>query len=412
MKITKLDTVLVNAGLRNYLFVRLTTNTGLTGLGEASLEWQEKAVEALIHEWVADRVLGGDPFDVEALIGGLIRDQYQGGATIMTAISSVEIACWDLIGKACGQPVYRLLGGRVRDQLPSYANGWYGGARVPGDYAARARAVLERGYRALKFDPFGIAWKEMTPAQMDEAEQIVAAVRAAVGDGVALMIEVHGRLSPGCAIAMGQRLVQYSPEWYEEPVAPLALELLADVKLSLPFPVAAGERLAGSPGVMAHPGLPQIRTCAINAYGSSSHRLAYSTVHRVDRQRRRQRVSPQQPVEDRPRHEAAPSSTRQPFLPDADHRHTEPRQRNAVARDPVVGEMTPQFLAQRLALRRDRLMPVQPTPLGNQLECPAQAALGRLPLHHPDSPLRPAPVVRKAQEVETAGLGPSRGRRR
>jgi galactonate dehydratase len=243
MKIVKLDTVLTNAGLRNYLFVRLTTDTGLMGLGEASLEWQEQAVQTLIHEWVADRVLGADPFDIEALIGGLIRDQYQGGATVLTAISGVEIACWDLIGKACGQPVYRLLGGQARDRLPSYANGWYGGARAPSDYAALARAVVARGYGAMKFDPFGTAWKDLTLEQMAEAEHIVAAVREAVGPDVALMIEVHGRLSVGCAIAMGRRLAPYHPAWYEEPVAPLALELLAEVKHTLPFPIAAGERL-------------------------------------------------------------------------------------------------------------------------------------------------------------------------
>src|SRR5215472_1890455 len=99
MKITRLETYLTNAGLRNYLFVRLTTDTGLTGVGEASLEWQERTVETLLHEWVEDRVLGADPFDVEAVVGGPIRDQYQGGATVLTAISGVEIALWDLIGK-------------------------------------------------------------------------------------------------------------------------------------------------------------------------------------------------------------------------------------------------------------------------------------------------------------------------
>src|SRR5215469_3859662 len=157
MKINRFETFLANAGLRNYLFLRLTTNTGIWGIGEASLEWQEKTVETLCHEWVEGRVLGRDPFDIEALIGGMIRDQYQGGSTVMTAISGVEIACWDLIGKACGQPVYRLLGGRARDRLPSYANGWYGGAQSPADYAARARAVVDRGYGAMKFDAFGTA---------------------------------------------------------------------------------------------------------------------------------------------------------------------------------------------------------------------------------------------------------------
>lgn len=243
MKITRLETILTNAGLRNYLFVRLTTDNGLTGIGEASLEWQEKSVQTLIHEWVEDRVLGTNPFDVERLTSNLIRDQYQGGPTVLTAISGVEIACWDLIGKACGQPVYKLLGGQARDKLPAYANGWYGGAKTPADYAAKARDVVARGYRGMKFDPFGTAWKEMTQEQMDEAEQIVAAVREAVGDRIELMIEVHGRLSAACAVEMGRRLEWTRPAWYEEPVTPLDLEGLKIVNESLPFRMASGERL-------------------------------------------------------------------------------------------------------------------------------------------------------------------------
>jgi galactonate dehydratase len=243
MKIVRLETFLTNAGLRNYLFLRLTTDTGLTGLGEASLEWQEETVQTLVHEWVEERVLGADPFDVERLIGDLIRDQYQGGPTVLTAISGVEVACWDLIGKGCGQPVYKLLGGRARDRLPAYANGWYGGARTPREYAEKALEVVARGYRAMKFDPFGTAWKEMTGPQADEAEEIVRAVREAVGDDVGLMIEVHGRLSAACAIEMGRRLAPYHPAWYEEPVTPLDLDGLAAVKAALPFRVAAGERL-------------------------------------------------------------------------------------------------------------------------------------------------------------------------
>jgi galactonate dehydratase len=243
MKITHLETFLTNAGLRNYLFIRLTTDTGLTGIGEASLEWQEQTVETLIHEWVEDRVLGTDPFDIEAVGGGMIRDQYQGGSTVMTAISGVEIAMWDIIGKACGQPVYKLLGGRCRDRLPSYANGWYGGARTPEEYAERAKQAVAGGYSALKFDPFGTAWKEMSRHEMRDAENLVAAVREAVGPDVDLMIEVHGRLSVSCALEMGHRLEKYRPAWYEEPVIQHSLDLLKEVKENLPFRIAAGERL-------------------------------------------------------------------------------------------------------------------------------------------------------------------------
>jgi galactonate dehydratase len=244
MRITRFETFLANAGLRNYLFLRLTTDTGLTGLGEATLEWQEKTVQTLCHEWLERRILGRDPFDVEAVVVGLVRDQYQGGATVMTAISAAEIALWDLIGKACGRPVYQLLGGRCHDRLPAYANGWYGGASTPAEYAERAKGAAARGYRALKFDPFGTAWKDMTPDEADAALERVAAVRGAVGPRVDLMIEFHGRLSAGCALAVIRRLERFGPiAWCEEPVAPECLDLLAEVKRASPLPIAAGERL-------------------------------------------------------------------------------------------------------------------------------------------------------------------------
>ena len=243
MKITALETFLTNSGLRNYLFVRLTTESGLTGIGEATLEWQEKTVETLIHEWIEDRVLGTDPLDVEALTAALIRDQYQGGSTIMTAISGIEIACLDLVGKANALPVYKLLGGRRHEQIASYANGWYGGARTPGEYAHKATQAVRLGYRVLKFDPFGTAWKTLTPREADDAEALVAAVRSAAGDSTDIMIEVHGRLDVPTAVAMGRRLEPYRPRWYEEPVTPNSLDELLAVKRALRFPIAAGERL-------------------------------------------------------------------------------------------------------------------------------------------------------------------------
>jgi galactonate dehydratase len=243
MRITGLETFLVNAGIRNYLFVRLSTNEGITGIGEASRERQEKTVQTLIHEWAESRILGEDPFDVERVIGDMIRDQYQGGSTAMAAISGIEIACWDIVGKVCDLPIYKLLGGRCRDTLPAYANGWYGKAQAVDEFAAKAEEVVAKGYRALKFDPFGTAWKELSREEMDRAQAAVAAVRKTVGREVKIMVEVHGRLSVGCAVEMGRRLAKYAPAWYEEPVTPNSLELLKEVKEALPFPVAAGERL-------------------------------------------------------------------------------------------------------------------------------------------------------------------------
>lgn len=243
MKIARFETLMANAGLRNYLFIRLHTDNGLTGVGEATLEWQEKTVETLAHEWLHERVIGRDPFDVERLVGDLIRDQYQGGATALTAISAFEIALWDIIGKACGQPLYRLLGGRYHQRLPAYANGWYGGARTPAEYAERAREAVGRGYRGLKFDPFGVAWKELGDDEWDAALAIVATVREAVGARVRLYVEFHGRLSATSASAMIRALEPYQPAWCEEPVAPEAIELLAEVRQRATCPIAAGERL-------------------------------------------------------------------------------------------------------------------------------------------------------------------------
>lgn len=243
MKISNFETFLVNSGLRNYLFLRLTTSRGLTGIGEASLEWQEKTVETLLHEWVKERVLGQDPSEIERIIEGLIRDQYQGGSTIMTAISAVEIALWDILGKECGQPLYRLLGGRTKERLPAYANGWYGRCRTPEEYAAAAIGAVRRGYAGIKFDPFGVASRELSLAEMRTVEAVVEAVRRAVGEEVKIMIEAHGRLSAGAAVEMGRRLEKYHPAWYEEPVTPHSIDLLLGVRKSLPFPIAAGERL-------------------------------------------------------------------------------------------------------------------------------------------------------------------------
>lgn len=243
MKIKSLETRLANAGQRNYLFVILTTDTGLVGIGEATLEWQERAVEVLLNEWVASRIVGRDPFDIEDVVGGMIRDQYQGGSTVMTAISAAEIAMWDIIGKSTGQPIYRLIGGRARPELFAYANGWYGGCVTPEDFAARAREVKARGYRAMKFDPFATAWKRLESAEEERAIAIVAAVAEAVGPETGLMIEIHGRLGTTDAVRFIDRIDRPSIVWCEEPVAPESIELLREVKQRVRPPISSGERL-------------------------------------------------------------------------------------------------------------------------------------------------------------------------
>jgi galactonate dehydratase len=244
VKVATIETFLCNAGLRNYLFLRLRTDTGLTGIGEASLEWQEDTVRTLIHEFLEERyIIGANPYDIEDLVNRMVRDQYQGGSTIMTAISAVEIALWDIVGKACGQPVYNLLGGRCHERLRAYANGWYGGARTPEQYAGAAAECVRRGYNALKFDPFGTAWKVLGPRELKQVTALVEAVRRSVGEDMDLMIEGHGRFGVETALEVAHALEPYRPAWFEEPVAPESIELLAAVRSRTSIRIAAGERL-------------------------------------------------------------------------------------------------------------------------------------------------------------------------
>ena len=153
-----------------------------------------------------------------------------------SGLSAVEQALWDICGKATGQPVYNLLGGRCAPRLRVYANGW-GAAQSPSEVAERAAAVVARGFNALKFDPFPGPWRAfIDTGQEDEAVARVAAVREAVGPDVDILVEVHRRLAPVHAIRVAEALVPYRPFWFEEPVSCRDLDSLAEVreKVSLP----------------------------------------------------------------------------------------------------------------------------------------------------------------------------------
>ena len=243
MKISRLDKYFVNAGTRNWLFVKLTTDQGITGFGEGSLEWQERGVDALLDEFSESYVIGSNPFDIEDLFMRLYRGQYEGGAVPMTAISAIEIACWDLVGKITGQPIYNLLGGRVSFPLRAYANGWYGGDPRPGSIAQQAKEVIKRGYTALKFDPFGISWKELDNKELESSLARVAAVREAVGPKIDMLIEGHGRLSFSSALTFAREVESLKPFWFEEPIAPEGVEQLSELRSKIHFRIAAGERM-------------------------------------------------------------------------------------------------------------------------------------------------------------------------
>ena len=159
----------------------------------------------------------------------------------MCAVAAIEIACWDIVGKAAGQPIYNLWGGRCHDKLRAYANGWYRGPRTPESFHEKAKAVAARGYTALKFDPLGSAWRTLSRYDFDLARDIVAAVRDAVGPSVDLLIEAHSRLNVATAIRFAEAIHEFHPAWLEEPVPHTNVEAMVEVARRSPVPVATGE---------------------------------------------------------------------------------------------------------------------------------------------------------------------------
>lgn len=243
MKIVGLKTFVANASRTNFVFVKLYTDDGVDGVGEATLEWKTDTVVAALGE-LERTLLGEDPFATERLIERLHRDSYwRSGAVLRSALGGIEAALLDIKGKALGVPVYELLGGKQRDTVRSYANHWFFGCVKPEDYAANARRAVAMGYTALKWDPFGSVWLEMTRPERNETIAIVEAVRAAVGPDVDLMLDVHGRLNVPTAIAMCRELERFDLAWIEEPTPPESIDALAEVRSRSRVPIAAGERL-------------------------------------------------------------------------------------------------------------------------------------------------------------------------
>ena len=242
MKIVGQRVFVANASRTNFVFVKLYTDAGIDGVGEATLEWRTKTVVAALED--AERfVVGKDPFAIEHLTATLHRDSYwRTGAVFRTALGAIEAALLDIKGKALGVPVFELLGGKHRDRLKCYANHWFYGAETPDDYAAAAKRAVAVGFRALKWDPFGSVWLEMDRRERTATIANVEAVRDAVGPDVDLMIDVHGRLNVPTAIAIARALERYDLAWIEEPTPPELIDALAEVRAKSAVPIAAGER--------------------------------------------------------------------------------------------------------------------------------------------------------------------------
>jgi galactonate dehydratase len=243
-RITGFDVVVVGAPWRELTFVEVHTDEGLHGVGEVRMVSKTDTLLAAIAELGDRYVVGADPFDLTRLAWQVQVGEYgRPGEITQTALAIFDMACWDVIGQALGVPVWKLLGGRFRDTVPAYANGWYQTYREPAGMAAMARNVTDRGYRALKIDPFGAAVATLSPAELRRSVAILEAVRDAVGPDVELYLEMHGRFSAATARLVADAVTPVQPGWLEEPVPPSDLHGLRSVRAHTHLPIATGERV-------------------------------------------------------------------------------------------------------------------------------------------------------------------------
>jgi galactonate dehydratase len=263
VKIVDLKTYVVDPhgpGGRNWIFVKLTTNDGIDGIGEAFDVPFDPHVVAKLIETTGERfVINTDPFRIESMWRNIYASGYDQhpDVTKMGIISAFEIACWDIIGKAVGQPVYNLLGGKYHERLRTYTYmNPAPGKSVKDGYvqkdpqAAGERAVhyLKMGFTAIKFDPVGPgtvhAPVQLTVGNLANAEAVIRAVREAVGDKCDIIIGTHGQMTTSSAIRLAKRLEKFDPLWFEEPVPPENRDEMARVARHTSIPIGTGERLS------------------------------------------------------------------------------------------------------------------------------------------------------------------------
>lgn len=243
MKITDIKTFNVFTFRTNFVFVKIETDVGISGIGEGTLEYKEHALLGAIED-IKRVLIGQDPRQVERICHELYRDSYwRVGPVLQSAISAVNMAMWDIKAKACNVPVYEMLGGKVRDSIRMYANVWFSGAKTPDEFAAAAVAAKEKGVTALKWDPFGKAYMYMDNKDLSYSLSIIEAVRGAVGNDVDLLIEGHGRFNIATGIHIANELKQFNPMFFEEPTPPDSFDAIAEVRRKSPVAIAAGERV-------------------------------------------------------------------------------------------------------------------------------------------------------------------------
>jgi galactonate dehydratase len=246
MKITELKTFIVGNPWKNWVFVKVYTDEGVTGIGEATSGLSAKPGEAQVHE-LERFVIGEDPLQPERLWQKMYKGLFLG---INVGMNAIEIACWDILGKSLNVPLWKLLGGKQSPKLRVYANGWYQGPRDPFFFAETAAKLKARGYTAMKFDPFGSAYRQLDAKEERLSMAIIRAAREAVGDDFDLCIEGHDRFSVSTAIRIGHQLEEFRPMWFETPVMSTDIPATIEVARAIKVPVATGERFGRLKEVM------------------------------------------------------------------------------------------------------------------------------------------------------------------
>ena len=248
MKITAVKTFLVGGSWRNWLVVKVETDAGVHGVGEATLEGKSKTVETAVGE-LARYLVGKDPAAIERHFQEMYRRAfYAGGEVLTSAITGVETALWDIKGKVLGVPVYELLGGRTRDCIKLYANGWYRQGMSPEEFVAAAGKVVALGAKGIKFNPWGgrpgIDFHRLENDILNTGVEVVGALREALGPSVDLYIDCNGIFNNvGNAIRAAKAVAQFNISFFEEPVPHENTDAMAYVRRKIDIPVATGERL-------------------------------------------------------------------------------------------------------------------------------------------------------------------------
>ena len=248
MRITAVKTFLIGGSWRNWLVVKIETDSGVHGVGEATLEGKSKTVEAAIKE-LERYLIGKDPASIERHFQEMYRRAfYAGGEVLTSAITGVETAMWDIKGKALGVPIYELLGGRTRDRIKLYANGWYRQGMSPDEFVAAAKKVVGLGAKGIKFNPWGgrpgIDFYRLENDILDAGVEVVGALRQALGPSIDLYIDCNGIFNTvGNAIRAAKAVEQFNISFFEEPVPHENTEAMAYVRRKIDIPVATGERL-------------------------------------------------------------------------------------------------------------------------------------------------------------------------